>query len=111
MTATFPKELRVLKRSQFQKIFKYGKKSNGEYVFVSFILGQNKKPKLGITVTTKFGNSVERNRFKRLVREAFRRTQAKLPQNIELNVSPKPLKANFSLDELQKDLLYTLRIK
>lgn len=38
-------------------------------------------PRLGITVTTKQGSSVERNLFKRLVREAFR--QSSLVQKIE----------------------------
>jgi len=45
--------------------------------------------RLGVTVTRKFGNAVERNRAKRVMREAFRRLPEVFPHGIDLVVIPK----------------------
>lgn len=53
--------------------------------------------RLGITVPARFGSSVERNLFKRRVREAFRRSSLRTKSNIDINVRPqKTLPVSFS---------------
>ncbi len=44
-------------------------------------------PRLGLTVSKQFGDAHLRNKFKRRVREAFRRQQ--FPAGLVLHVSPK----------------------
>ena len=46
-------------------------------------------PRLGLSVSRKVGNAVARNRWKRLIREAFRLTRAKLPSGVDLVVIPR----------------------
>ena len=46
-------------------------------------------PRLGLSVSRKVGGAVVRNRWKRLIREAFRLTREQLPQGVDLIVIPR----------------------
>jgi ribonuclease P protein component len=46
-------------------------------------------PRLGLSVSKKLGNAVRRNRWKRVLREAFRLHQAELPAGIDIVVVPR----------------------
>lgn len=64
--------------------------------------------RLGITVSRKYGGAVERNFFKRIVREAFRLLPDVLTASIDLNVRPKTSKTKepvikLSLAAVQED--------
>jgi len=45
--------------------------------------------RLGLSVSRKVGPAVVRNRWKRLIREAFRRSQARIPPGLDLVVRPR----------------------
>jgi ribonuclease P protein component len=88
--AVFPKSRRLRKRRQYLSV----QGSGSRLTLPSCILLLQARPdgepaRLGITVTRKFGNAVARNRAKRLVREAFRRSAGLFPPGIDLVVIPK----------------------
>lgn len=45
--------------------------------------------RLGLSVSRKLGKAVVRNRWKRLIREAFRLTRRQLPDGVDLIVIPR----------------------
>ncbi|NGX61573.1 MAG: Ribonuclease P protein component [Chlamydiae bacterium] len=106
---SFPKSSRLLRSKQFRVLGKYGEKRYGEYLHVQILSGRTLGPKLGITVSRKFGNAVMRNRFKRRIREAFRLSKHSLPPNIQIHVRPASHYQEPSLSALQEELLSSTR--
>jgi len=87
---TFPKTARLRSRNDYRRVYKANRRVHGQFVSIDFFTGNSPHPKLGITVSRKFGKAHERNYFKRLVREAFRESQLLFPSNLEINVAPRP---------------------
>jgi len=85
----FLKTDRILKRDSFRRVYEKGRKIQARY-FTAFVLsGSGGHPRLGITATRKTGNSVERNRARRLLREAFRRNKWLVPPGVDIVINVK----------------------
>ncbi len=70
----------VLKENKaFQKCYRQGRYVVCGYVCAYFVPNRFPYNRLGITVTKKNGNAVERNRIKRIIRAAYRLNEEKLP--------------------------------
>ncbi len=85
----FSRQSRLRSSREFQRVRRTGRRLAAGFLFFEYRLGNCRYPKLGITVSRKYGKAHERNRFKRLVREIFRTQALSLPRHLELNVSPK----------------------
>jgi ribonuclease P protein component len=88
-TGKFPKSARLLTSSQYKYLHRNSMRHFGESISVDVRQGRSFTPKLGITVSRKFGKAHDRNRFKRVVREAFRALSQSLPPDLEMNISPR----------------------
>ncbi len=89
LNSSFPKSLRVRTNNHYQSIIKNGFRLYGTAVVFDVRKGRSVCPRLGITVSKRYGKAHDRNRFKRFVREAFRLSLASMPVDVEINVSPR----------------------
>jgi ribonuclease P protein component len=78
---------RVRKRAEFLDVQSGGVRVNGDcLVFVVKRRPPGSPLRLGITASRKIGNSVQRSRAKRLIREGFRAVFPELPDALDIVV-------------------------
>ncbi len=76
-----PKDALLRKRSDFLRVYERGKRLTSKHLVLHYLKEgtESTGPRLGITVTKKCGNAVRRNRWKRLIREAYRLHRQEVP--------------------------------
>jgi ribonuclease P protein component len=87
-----PRRGRLSRSADFDRVFRHGR-SQAAREFVLYVFprsDENRPPRLGLSVSRKVGNAVERNRVKRLVREAFAAEGAALPPGTDVVVVARP---------------------
>ena len=97
---------KLKKRSDFLRVSKQGSRLVGKYICIDY--RKAGRLRFGITASTKFGNSPERSRFKRLVREAFRTSRLQLPQGFEFNVIPRQKAKEAKMGDIRDEWLRLL---
>ena len=74
---------RLSRSRDFDAVYRHGRSVAGRYLvlyaFPRESTSDDEAPRLGLAVSRKVGGAVERNRVKRLLREAFARESERLP--------------------------------
>jgi ribonuclease P protein component len=98
--------MRLRTRQQYQrmaqqKTFKF----TGRWILAEIRLTPGPLSRLGITVTRRYGAAHQRNRFKRLVREAFRHSYPRFQTTFDIIIRPRSQALTATLSDIQQELL------
>jgi ribonuclease P protein component len=87
----FGADARLKGGGDFRKVFEEGKKTVGRTLILWHRVEPSAVgPRLGLSVSSKVGGSVQRARLKRLIRESFRLRRDELPKGLEMVAYPRP---------------------
>lgn len=95
------KFLPLKKKKDFTRVLKTGKRHFSASVTV--VILSTAEPKFAVCVGKKFGKSVERNRLKRLLREAFRFHSGKISEPCSILLIPK-VAPSYSYETFKRDI-------
>ena len=101
----FSKTDRILKRDEFRRVYEAGRKLQGRYFTAFVMVSERPRPRLGITTTRKIGNAVERNRARRLLREAFRKNKWLVPAGVDIVINVKRPLVEAAYGDLEGDFV------
>jgi ribonuclease P protein component len=114
-SAAFPRSMRLLRRSDFERVYKTGRRHFSASMTLFFLPRQEQATaktlpapglRIGFTVGRALGNAVQRNRMKRRLREVVRlsRPPVAMPADVVINPKKSLLTADFQSvrDEVER---------
>ncbi len=114
MELSFPARYRIRRPADFDRAYRLRQRASDEVLLVFGFPNGLEITRLGLSVSRKVGGAVERQRWKRRIREAFRCQRHELPVGLDLIVLPKahdhpPFKTlASSLAKLTRQVAYKL---
>jgi ribonuclease P protein component len=88
MSNRFRPEDRVRKQADFDRVYQARVFAADAVLIVNAAANGLTHSRLGLSIGRSVGNAVVRNRWKRLIREAFRLSRSELPTELDLVVRP-----------------------
>ena len=100
------KEARTVKKNhEFRRMYQKGKSSVNSYLVLYVRPNRRGHNRLGVTVSTKLGKAVVRNRIKRRLREVWRLHDAELQQGYDMILVARGRSARGEFREIEKAYL------
>ena len=105
-----PKRNKISDNSEFEKIYRKGRKMQGEFLTLIFLKNRNGISRFGVVVSGKVSKkATERNRIKRKITEIIRKDFADFKGGFDFLILAKPESLSKKSDNLKKDLMSILR--
>lgn len=108
MSESFPKSVRLRTRRHFHYMAYKFKRHVGKWMLIDVKPNRLATTRLGITASRRYGKSHDRNRFKRLVREAFRLSKDIHSLGCDLNVRPRSSAKTAKMIDIQNEFFTIL---
>jgi ribonuclease P protein component len=110
----FPKSKRLLKHSDFQRVYQSGRRQFTGNVTVFYLRRDSAEaglgPRVGFTVGKVLGGAVERNRIKRRMREAVRLSWPECEGPVDVVLNPRKSVLTLPFAKLVDEVARALRL-
>jgi len=104
---------RLKSKKDFHLIFKKGKRVTGKIITIYYRKrGKDKKNRLGISISSKVGKAVFRNKIKRWIRESLRsieKSYNKVFYGYDIVVSVKNIEIKYDFHYIKESLIKSLK--
>ena len=109
MSEKYLKKHRLRKKKDFLKLFLKKNQIHGKFIIIDYLFTERATLRLGISASTKFGKAHIRNRFKRQIREIFRKSHLSYTKSADINIRPISLAKDATFSQLEEDYLLLLK--
>ena len=98
---SFSRKERIKKRTDYLAAYKNGQNFGTRHFKITVLNKKNHFRRLGISISKKTGNAVQRNYVKRRLREYFRLNKNLFPCNSDIIITAKPGAADINYNEIK----------
>ncbi|PYT71719.1 MAG: ribonuclease P protein component [Acidobacteria bacterium] len=106
---TFPREARLVRRGDFDAVYRAGKRRSSSHFTVFFRANELPQSRFGVSIKKALGGAVVRNRIRRRLREIVRCHRREIPAGWDMVIHPKSTAAKMPFAALAGDLLRLLQ--
>lgn len=103
------KTVPLKKNYEFMRLYKKGKFYVGRYIILYALKNNYSINRLGITVNRKIGKSVKRNRFKRLIKESYRRFEKLVKNDFDFVFVARSCEIMPGFSEIGREMKFLLK--
>ena len=91
------KTVSLCKNYEFYRAYKRGAFKAGRHIVIYALKNRNNESRLGISVGKKAGNSVQRSRITRLIRENYRLLEDNIAEGYDIVITARPIKREAAI--------------
>jgi len=99
----------LIKNYEFKRLYRKGKNAASKHVVVYSMKNGKTENKLGITVSTKLGGAVTRNRIRRRLKEIYRLNENDLLTGFNIVIIARVASRDAGWNELESSVLHLFR--
>ena len=105
----FPREARLVRRGEFDAVYRAGKRRSSSHFTVFFRANQLPVSRFGFSIKKALGGAVVRNRIRRRIREIVRCHRVEIPAGWDIVIHPKSSVERAEFAGLTADLVRLMK--